>query len=522
MSFEFLNAIKRELINIDKEDDEDFESISSEDSFYGEKETIPTLITFFSRINSLRSERDDTIIKIFREAYYDNPKECLKILFYLRDKYKGRGERRVFRVIIKFLGEENDYYLRKRLNLIPIYGRWDDLYELFNTPLEEDVITLFKDQLELDKSLESPSNLAKWLKSENTSSLKSRILGKQTRLALGLSSSEYRILLSSLRSKLNLVERSLSKKNYSKLEYGNMPSKARRKYYKSFTKNDGQRYLEFTSLMKSLHKNDSSIKPKYLTKGIVLNEAVYPYDIISGVIRNKDDYSSSIYSNLWARLPNYIKKDTGDSLVVLGINEKNENDMLNRDVVLGGISTALYLREKNKGKFKNHIISMKEPSNFKKVTESTLKERFDAIYENSICDNINVESSLDLVLFAAIKNNLSNEEMPTRIFYIIGKDCNVSLISGYGSSNLDFSLNQLEFQRIKVKWQAANYKIPELIFWMIESQSDYNLILKNENNIKYCFGYNSEIFLNLIRGDSTSTIDLLKEVLTSERYRPLE
>lgn len=521
MPFDFLNAIKREIINIDRDDDES-EVVVQGESYEENGETSPTLVNFFSRINSLRTETEDNIIKVFAPAYYDCPKDSLKVLFYLRDKYKGRGERSVFKVILRFLGEENDYYLRKRLNLIPLYGRWDDLYALFDTPLEEAVVELFKDQLEIDKVSESPSNLAKWLKSENTSSKKSRVLGKKTRMALGLSSSEYRKLLSSLRGKLNLVERNITERNYAKLEYGNIPSAARRKYYKSFSKNDSERYLEFMSLMKKLHKNEDGIRPKYLTRGIVLNEAVYPYDIISGLIKNKDDYSSSIYSNLWACLPNYIQKNRGDSLVVLGINEKNYDDVINRDVALGGVSTALYLREKNTGKFKNHIISMREPSNFKKILGNNLKDRFDAIYESSICENINVESSLDLVLFAAIKNSLTNEEMPSRIFYIVGNDCKVSLISEDGFENKDFLANPLELQRIKEKWNSAGYKIPELIFWMIESKSDYNLILKDENNISYAYGYNSEIFLNLIRGDFVSTLDLLEDVLRAERYKALE
>lgn len=72
----------------------------------------------------------------------------------------------------------------RNLENIPFYGRWDDLYALVGTPVEDKMFYLMKQQLVLDLKSKTPSLLAKWLKSENTSSHESRQLATLTRKSL--------------------------------------------------------------------------------------------------------------------------------------------------------------------------------------------------------------------------------------------------------------------------------------------------------------------------------------------------
>ena len=43
----------------------------------------------------------------------------------------GNGERRVFRIILRWLGDNEPESVRRNIDLIPEYGRWDDLLALF-------------------------------------------------------------------------------------------------------------------------------------------------------------------------------------------------------------------------------------------------------------------------------------------------------------------------------------------------------------------------------------------------------
>jgi hypothetical protein len=189
MNFEFLNSIKREFISTDiYEDLEDYPLI--------EEDKDNALLNFYAKAGFLREEKNEEIINIFMEAYENDPVSAMKLLFYTRDKEEGLGERRVFRIILNQLGKINSSYLKVNINLVPIFGRWDDLYSLFDTALQGDAIRLIRKQIGLDLKLETPSTLAKWLKSENASSKETKTLAKKTRLALDLTSKEYRVLLS--------------------------------------------------------------------------------------------------------------------------------------------------------------------------------------------------------------------------------------------------------------------------------------------------------------------------------------
>ena len=145
-----------------------------------EEVSINVIEEFIDNIEYFRNASEEEIIESFRRIFYSGTKYSIKLLFFVRDKINGLGERRVFRVILKYLGKEHPNYIENNLALIPKYGRWDDLYSLFDTKLEDNVIDLFKNQLQIDVNSNNPSTLAKWLKSENTSSKESKRLANKT------------------------------------------------------------------------------------------------------------------------------------------------------------------------------------------------------------------------------------------------------------------------------------------------------------------------------------------------------
>jgi hypothetical protein len=59
----------------------------------------------------------------------------------------GQGERRLFRVIIKYLATTRPDIVLKNLQYVPEFGRFDDLLVLLDTPLKQHVIEFYKKQL---------------------------------------------------------------------------------------------------------------------------------------------------------------------------------------------------------------------------------------------------------------------------------------------------------------------------------------------------------------------------------------
>ena len=111
------------------------------------KSTESKVYDMFAFGGAYRTRKDSDCILLFKNAFEENPNLALKCLFYLRDCRGGQGERRFFRICFKWLAKEYPLIADKLIKYIPFYGRWDDLFELFDTPCENHVIELKLEEL---------------------------------------------------------------------------------------------------------------------------------------------------------------------------------------------------------------------------------------------------------------------------------------------------------------------------------------------------------------------------------------
>ena len=145
-------------------------------------------LDFFSTVGALRQTDTERIERLFAEAYNENPLLATKTAFYARDIREGLGERDTFRTVIRYMAEKHPEALRSNIRLIPEYGRFDDLYTLVGTPLEDEMWAFMKEQFESDVQAlytgGTVSLLAKWIKTADASSRNTRKLGILTETGL--------------------------------------------------------------------------------------------------------------------------------------------------------------------------------------------------------------------------------------------------------------------------------------------------------------------------------------------------
>ena len=102
-------------------------------------------------IGELRSADDSEVIKKFRDAFEENPEFALKWLFWLRDVREGSGERKAFRVILKDLSKNGlSKFVDNMIPYLGFYGRYDDMWELLDTPSKNAVLRFTAKQLKED------------------------------------------------------------------------------------------------------------------------------------------------------------------------------------------------------------------------------------------------------------------------------------------------------------------------------------------------------------------------------------
>ena len=222
----------------------------TENGALAHKSTLSKVYDMFALGGAYRNRDEEDCIDLFCNALGEDRTLAIKCLFYLRDVRGGQGERRFFRVCYRWLAETRTYktLALRNLDKVSEFGRWDDLiYVTFGTPLQDNALEIIKNQLTLDVQCETPSLLAKWLPSENASSAQTKAYGTIVREYLGMSHKEYRLLLTSLRNKIRIVETLMSQNRWDEIEFDKIPSRAGLIYKNAFARRDiiAKKYEEF-------------------------------------------------------------------------------------------------------------------------------------------------------------------------------------------------------------------------------------------------------------------------------------
>lgn len=497
-----LNAVK-EATNVTR----------TENGAVTRKTTISALLDLFGTGAAYRTRSESDCIVLFQKAFDENPVYALKCLFYLRDARGGQGERRFFRVVTKWLADNKTAAMKRNLKYIPEFGRWDDLYTFIGTALEQDVFDLMGEQFVLDLQCKTPSLLAKWLKSENTSSAQSRAFATKTRKAFGLTPREYRKSLSVLRARINVLERLMSAGQWDKIEFDKIPSKAGLVYRNAFARHDVERMRA--------DKNAVAYKDFVQDKNTKVNaKALYPYEVVakatnycgmsswfSSGMRN-DPTERAAINKYWDNLEDYFKGASLDALCMIDTSGSMWGSDASAPINVA-ISIGLYAAERARGPFHNHYISFSSRPQLIETYGSDFVDKVKRIYSTNLCENTNIEAAFDMLLNTAIKSHCRQSDLPKTI--IVVSDMQFDAQRGrYGSSNATLMEN------IAYKWQRAGYQMPELVYWNVQARGNNVIPMQAKDGITFVSGFSPVLFEQIMKGKTG--YDLMMDKLNSERY----
>jgi len=114
--------------------------------------SLNACVDMFFMAGAARNWSDTQIEQLFQKALAEDPLMALKLMFWARDIRGGAGERRFFRVCLSYLRNYYKAFLLKNLEIIPEYGRWDDLTYLLsegqNDEIDVAVLKYIKETLE--------------------------------------------------------------------------------------------------------------------------------------------------------------------------------------------------------------------------------------------------------------------------------------------------------------------------------------------------------------------------------------
>ena len=541
MSEEFMNLLKEKEANV----------LVSENGGKGYRTTGKALLDLNFSTASLRSKDESEIIFKWNTAFAENPEYALKWLFFARDIREGMGERRLFRTILKWMANNNPKAISNLIvpKIMGEYGCWSDILILFDTYLEDTALYCIYQQLKEDISNANNNKpislLAKWLPSINTSSSETRKKAKKIQANLLITEQGYRKMLSKLRQHLKVVERQMSENKWSEIEYDQVPSVANIKYARSFLKHDFERRHNYlTQVSKGQAKiNSKDLYPYQITTNIrkILEHIRHMYRVyydyytemyvrkLSEYISPDSEYLSSsqqdelnLMEGMWKNLPNLIP--SASSILVI---RDGSGSMLRSVEGTGRAidianSLTLYFAEHLKGAYHNtfitfsskpEVVTIPDKINDLKsdqIVSATLLDKMAVLSNYDDCTNTNIEATFDLILDIAVKNHLSQDELPQNT--LIVSDMEFDAVTNNPDSRV--------FESIESKFKAAGYKMPRLIFWNVASRTGTIPVRKNELGVSLVSGFSIHI-MNMILSNKLDPYEVLLETLDSERYKQI-
>ena len=453
-------------------------------------------LDLFASIGALRHADDEDIRNRFLKAYAENRDLAMKILFYARDVRGGLGERRVFRSILTWLASNEKGSVVKNLPFIAEYGRWDDVLVLLKTPCRKEALTLLKEQFRADlAALEDSGDislLGKWLPSVNASNRETVMQAKMIAKAFGLSDRDYRKALVKLRARIRIIENNLREKDYT-FDYAKQPSKAMFKYRKAFLRNDGERYADF---LQKVDRGEAKLHTGTLM----------PYELVERAYDCSEEERRSL-DVTWRMLEDFTT-DENALVVADGSGSMYWNGKPMPAAVAQ--SLAIYFAEHNKGKFHNHFLTFSMTPQLVEIKGNDFVEKVRCCKTFDECANTNLEAVFDLVLQAAAENHVPQAEMPAKLYIISDMEFD-SCVKNSSVTN---------FESAKASYAAAGYKLPDLVFWNVDSRHEQQPVKENDRGVALVSGCSPRIFSMVMDGELNPYAFMLS-VIDTERYAPI-
>lgn len=451
----------------------------------------------FALGGAYRSRTDEEVINLFGKAYNEDADVALKTLFYLRDVRGGQGERRFFRVAMKWLCQKHVFVAMNLLQFIPFFGRYDDLWECsYGTeafPIAVNIISItLQNDLDAYEKGEPVTLLAKWLPSENASSKHTKAMAKVITEALGVTRKDYRKTLSKLRERIKVVERLMSQGRWDEIKFEEVPSRAGMKYAAAFSRREmiKEQYRKF------IESDDTKVHA----------DVLYPYDIIRQIKLNeywdrrtyKSHYSldadvdRDVINKYWNNLPDYFNGKENSMLCIVDTSGSMQSggNPQPTDVANG---LAIYAAEHNKGEFANQFITFSSNPHFVKFTEDmdVIDKQLLIRSKEEVADT-DLLRTFELLRSIALENDCAND-LPESLVVI--SDMQIDCSSNFRSTREAVT----EMAKERAIWESYGLKMPKLVYWNADARN--NIFLEDCGpDITFVSGCSPIIFKSLLSG----------------------
>lgn len=469
------------------------ENATTENGMITNSSTLDSCLDLFFVIGAVRplmktEDGKQRLIGKFEAARNQDPLLTRKLLFWARDAREGAGEREAFRVLLRHAAKNHSDEVISNIHLIAEYGRWDDVFVTFGTPVEKAAIELIRKNLNDGNGL-----LAKWMpRTGGKVPNEKKIVANKVRVAMGMSAKEFRKFIV---ERTNVIETPMCKKNYEEVKYDTVPSLAMARYQKAFMKNDPS---GFEAYKNALVKGEAKINAG----------AVYPYDIVK-TIYNRGN--AEVATKQWESLPNYMEGSQERVLPVCDVSGSMSTEVSGSTTAMDVcVSLGLYISERNIGPFKDAFVTFSSSPALQVLT-GDLRSRLEQLRRADWGMSTNLGATFKLVLNQAVKHKVPANEMPTCILIMSDMEFNQAT-----------DRSSTAYKVIESQYQNAGYEMPKIVFWNLASRHDNFPVQKDQSGAGLVSGFSPSILKSILSGDVMNPVQIMLKTLNVPRYEPIQ
>ena len=452
--------------------------------------SLNACVDLFYTIGAARRMDEEELNQLFLAAFLENSDLAMKILFWARDVRGGAGERRAFRTIIKDVSKGSPKALVHNLKYVPEFGRWDDLLEMIDTPLEREALVLIADVLTTKNQL-----CAKWMPRKGYNAAKVRDF-------MGLTHKEYRKMLVNA---TNVVETKMCSKLWDDIEFSKVPSLAMSRYNNAFNRNSYETYSQFK---RDLTNGDSKVNAG----------ALYPYDIIKNVGWRGSEFDDTVAQAQWDSLENYMEGSDKKILPVVDTSGSMDTQVSGSTTAMDvAVSLGMYISERNEGIFKDAFITFSRHPELQYIPNGTISEKVRSLKSAEWGMNTNLQATFELILETAKNNNISADEMPDTLLILSDMQFDRCTSDRRDGS----SWNPTAFEMIELMYAQADYKMPNIVFWNLNAKGGVPVSF-DQNGTALISGFSPSIMKSVIGAEEFNPENIMLETISSDRYTIIE
>jgi hypothetical protein len=458
------------------------------------------------------------------------------LMFALRNCRGGKGYRNIF---IQMWNTIYEYYPKQMdsfISFIPHYGTWRDVNTLIITGNEQLRIRLYDfivDGLRKDidiltnGTINELSFAAKWCPKEGSAADKkcnaSRHIAQRLYPELyaenfTMALRKYRQEVGRLNKALHTTEVLMCNKQFSKINFNEVPKKALIKYNHAFLN------VSVMDETKPRHPDDEDRHECRIHYEQYLNG----FTRVSKEIKNKP-YNTLLLNEIIDRIQitsNDVEITELESIWNLYMNSHNYT--LSRGILFTtlqdehNISTSLALAiasQQTVPAYKNRCITCaNEPTLIEIPTNVSLLDKIKYTNENIRAGgSIDFVKTMDLILTQARIYRVSPENVP--------KWCLIISNESFHISNIHREKLSIEFEKTGIEICGKPYTIPEIIIWNISNNNEQYPIVYTELGCKLIHGFShallKEVIFDISKVQSITPWTNLKFILDKYDYEPL-